>query len=785
MASFIVRRESGSSDRTVQVISGGEVVATKKVSGEEFKRTRRSSGGRSRAEFELARQAVDEIPDPISAVSDPVRRQSRRLTPLEDFSLSAQGRLVSTEQGTSVLFPQESDRVSRVGVEDPNRMQSRIIREDEFRPVSTQRSVVDEGVVSRNRFASVLSSAGSLSGSFLGLGGSGAALRPLTSRLTSVPSLQSRGEPVRLVSSVRQGSAPVSGSLNRNVRDTAFFDSRPVSSVSPVSERESRGLRRSNSFFAGFGRGLASTALFTSPSTQQNLIGSDVNALLRSDLSLRDVSRIQGRGRVGESIGGALGLPLGVFGASRAARGTRAVGVAEFNFLRGISNPFVRTGAAIGLTSAEGALIGAGSRQVDRLLAPAQLRPFVSDNAAFRAGLSAELQAEPNFVRRQLAGLNVGFSRQEEDFGRASRDFLREQGFSGSELDLRVDALEFRRSRAPRNELVSTLNAGRFAEVFGRANLGRVNFASLNRRQAFGAGFRNIFPAGVAEVRGELASTRARQGSDLPFIGSERPFRSLLPEVSFNNGFSVQSRSRLGQDLGLGLLGGGTAALLGGAVASGSVARSGVGRAQGRAANIFGNVLDPSEVFTDFLAFDVGLTPNIGVSSLTPNLVPSSSPVPSRSFAPASFSPAPFSQRVVPSLTNPRNNFFSQVFGSSRTSPMFPVFSPVRSSPLISSIQPSPNIGVPPVSPQPSPIVPAQSFAPATSINVPATSFLPRFPVTLPFSFDLGGSGFGGRNSQRVSFVNELDAALRVANFRGRRFAFPDPLAGFMGGRRG
>jgi hypothetical protein len=329
---------------------------------------------------------------------------------------------------------------------------------------------------------------------------------------------------------------------------------------------------------------------------------------------------------------------------------------------------------------------------------------------------------------------------------------------------------------------------------------------------------RALFLPGVTEIRGELASERASIGSDLPFLASGSRLdsaRSLLPKVSFDGGLTIASQSRLGQDVGLGVLGGLTSSFLGGLVGAGASAPKGFGarsassRGIGKASNLFANIADPSEPFTDLLAFDVGSPARIPVLSGSPSLALSPlAPLPSGlSFASApQISPAVFVQSrtnipALPSFVNvlnvsPNTNVPSLVpsldsFGVRSSVPV-----PPRSSvpvPPRSNVPVSPNVNtlinpfsLVPVSPNPNvPVnVPVSPNVPAFA-SVPVVVPSPRLPPPLPLALDVGGSGYGGRRKRDVSYIDELSASLNLFSAdvgRNRRVAFRDPLAGLRGG---
>lgn len=487
--------------------------------------------------------------------------------------------------------------------------------------------------------------------------------------------------------------------------------------------------------------------------------------------------------------------------------------------------------SAVGLASAQGAGLGRLSRSLDVRAVPSEFKPFVRDNAIFRSSLAAERAADPSFLGRQLTALNVGFSRRPDVFSREAERQLISAGFSDVDVDRGLSALQVRRSRAPTNEFFRTLAAGVSSEVSGREFTSLIDTSGMGfarRFRTFGAA---IFPAGVAEVRSELAGSRAAVGSDLPFIDRSEPLRSLVPDVSFRGGLSVDFRSRLSEDIFLGGLGGLTAAGLGGLAGAGASAPRGLSasgrtRALGRVSELVGDFADPSEVVTDFLAGDVGfapvLTPSVSAprgrslsrlarspaglsfasvpelsssvfvqSSFTVPSLPSFAPVPVQSRVPSvsrAFSIVPVPERRARGVS-PRSQTFIQPFNPQPISPLVNV-------PSQPQIQPFSFVDVPS---QPQPQVPSN----VPVLNAPVNPLVAnaRFPPPVPLSFPLGGSGFGFGGSRRVSFVDELSAArnflagsvgsrsssrrpssARRGGGSSRRVAFPDPLAGLRGG---
>ena len=501
----------------------------------------------------------------------------------------------------------------------------------------------------------------------------------------------------------------------------------------------------------------------------------DVTRFVSGGESQRESSRFLASGTPLESTAALFGS-IGLF----AAPGRVPVGKAEAAVLKGagtgVGSGALRFAGGLSIAGLEGRIIStATSRRLTRS-APEEFQPFLNQDQTFRTARAAETQAESSFLRNALGGINPNLNRRNINvFRESAREQLIEQGLRGEELETGVEALTFRRTTIdPGASALVTLNAGRFSEILGRTNVA----AGVSRRpQILNQGFagrglsigRRIAPAGVAEVRGEIAGTRARQGTDLPFF--EGP-RSLLPEISTQNGFSVRSRSQVGQDVGLGLFGAGVSGVLGGVVGAGATAPRGVrgsaARGTGRTANIIGNIADPTEPITDFLAGSAGqgsfrtVVPTLGAENIALNIGGRGS-TPSISEG-SGFARAPNTPITPPSFTVPFN---------------VPTISPVV-TPSSVPVSPDTRRGgrgvsapVPPVIP---PLIPSQvpsdvpaqvPVTPTTPVNpfvnVPVNSFVGRIPPPVPLNLNLGRGGGSGRGGGTI-FVNELAGALSFAS---------------------
>lgn len=446
----------------------------------------------------------------------------------------------------------------------------------------------------------------------------------------------------------------------------------------------------------------------------------------------------------------------------------RGAAVVESSALSQIGNPLARLGAGLLVSTAEATAVSRGTGALLKARAPEEYSLFNFDDvqqSVFRSALQTERGSEPNFFRRSLVGLNVGFSRQGNVFEQAARQELVSRGFQGEDLTKALRAQVYRRTEiTPNVELATTLQAGRFAEIYGRVGIARTDVSGSFGRRFFQTG-KTLFPAGIMEVRGELAGTRQARGSDLPFFSG---FRSLFPEISLSDGLRIQSRSQLGQDIGLGVLGGLSASSLGGLVGAGATAPKGArgSRALGRSAELIGNIADISEPFTDVLAGSpvsriIVPTPSISlVPSRNINFVGGRSPIQTdlikQGLSADLFPAVPVSSRTqttskvqVPSLQDAFDVFVPVDTRTTSRKSSVPslsnVFTQVQ-QPVLSDVpsQVAPRTQVP-VN------VPAFSFA-----NVPVTSFVGRIPAPVPLDLNLGGSGFGYGRGKGTSFVNEL-----------------------------
>lgn len=672
MASYIIRRDE-KGNRSVEVVSGGEVVASREYSKDEYKSVRGSGSSRD-ANVSLINDTIAmqnaslTSGSPVIGVQDSQRQVSRVLTPFEQAVVESQGDFVSTEQGVQLISPVN---VNRVSSPSPS-------------PVQQVSAFPDEQVSSRERrsVGSVLGSAARESfGDFVFASASPFPDFVDTSLL-----------------------APFGRSLNRAV-DSPLASRRGISEVAVLARD-------------------AEFNLFSPGSATR---------------SSNPFSQLVGRSEVGAGVAASfLVLP--------------SLGAAEASLLSRVSPGVARFGAGVALTTAEAGAIGGATRLVDIAAAPKELRPFVRQNDVFRAAQSAEISSEPSFVRRQLAGLNSGFSRQGDVFSETARQELINRGYSSEEVSLGVEALEFRRSRSPFNEALVTLNSGRFSEIYGRVNTASINPQGRSFFQNFRSYALAIAPAGYIEVRGELGGRRAAVGSDLPFIDTSAPLRSLLPSVSLRNGFRIEQRSQLGEELFFGSLGATSAAILGGFVGAGYSAPKGSrARVIGQGANIVGNIADPSEPFTDLLAFRAGYSPR--VNTLVPSFVDSNVP----SSVSVSSVTSPVSVPVNTRVNVPSVEVVSDVVSPSDFIPSFsdifsPVTSPVDSRTPIPSFVPVDSVAeVPSLVPS---IVPSEVISTVPTI-VPNAILPPPFGMDLSFG---GGSGNYGSN-RRTVFVNELSAA--------------------------
>lgn len=619
---------------------------------------------------------------------------------------------------------------------------------------------------------------------------------------------------VKLREGLKSGSGSSSRSGSPFSQPVSQSDvSKGVSSLvtpSPVARRVSRVSSPSPSPFTGTPGGTISAASPEQAKTarrariKEQFIGDPLRAF--TSFGDEGLGLIVGADRTGETnrfltsgtpveqfaaLGGVV-TTFGVGGIS--AKAATAEAALLSSAPKGFAGGLLRNLGGLSLVSAESIAASKAATGRARQGAPEQFQPFLTNNEVFRKASAAEQQAETSFVRSALGGINPNLNkRQLATFKKSAREEFKARGLKGAELDTAVDALTFRRTQIdPKGAAASTLVSGRFAEVLGRVNVGVAGTDILKGgfgKRALSIGGR-IAPAGVAEVRGEIAGTRSREGSSLPFFDGPK---SLLPKVSLENGFSIQSRSQVGQDIGLGLAGAGVSGVLGGLVGSGAtsaVGRKGAAaRGVGKTANVVGNIADFTELVTDPLAGGAGFRPK-GFSKVS-TIGVSSSGTPSKGGGSRSrgglFSitnqGGPVSSLTSPSKAGGKSSpivapvAIKTSGGRGGSSVITPVV-PIDPAPVIPvpPVPIDPTIPVPPRVPQPVNVpvnVPVAPLVPV-GVNVPVASFVGRFPPPAPLGLDLGGGfGRGGRGGRTV-FVNELSASLGLLG-RGKNSVFKTP----------
>lgn len=507
-----------------------------------------------------------------------------------------------------------------------------------------------------------------------------------------------------------------------------------------------------------------------------------------------------------------LAIPLIGPAESRAARaGARALSAAR----TAAESRLGRFLADIGITTAKGIAITEGAKAVGRLTAPQEQRGFLSD-PGFREVMGVGLEAE----REALAGesfwkgvafeLSPFFSGRKDVFEETVRQQFATQGLTGNDLDTAVLAAQRQRTFLSVGEAAALLEVSRSAEKIGRRNIVRsfgkaaAEGLTIPKKQAgveiFKRTFGPIASAGVVEgFSGELAQQFAREqnldlrtaalmgglggltagviGGTIASTRMNRPGLSKVIEYGTYITDPFEKPGDIAQDIVEAIERRVTGRptprpVILETFKPGDVIVPGITPSKTKKAPGQGepNIIDPVKRRLRQMGTPSGMTVNnnLFVFSVTP---PAQTTQPSRPSAPT-ISPG------VPVLTNPLTNVFTPE-PAFPTNPLADIFTPPSGVPTPTPV-PVP-VGTPVNVPTEIPI-PAEVPLPVLSdvplnvpINIPGFTPQLRVPPPLPFEFPAGGDGGGTAKRAKKAYVDEVEEGFKLlrsflgGGSRGRR----------------